>query len=84
MVTIVLAAISAATLYALWHIFRNYLVATPMVNLPRPPPRSIFLGASSRLQFMGSHVFHQAICMTSWEGKPGNVWPTWLRHTVQQ
>ena len=36
--------ILATTLYALWRVFRNYLVAHPMDNLPGPPPSSFLFG----------------------------------------
>ncbi|RDX47322.1 cytochrome P450 [Lentinus brumalis] len=44
MVNLVVAAISATTLYVLWRVFRNYLVAYPMDNLPGPAPSSFLFG----------------------------------------
>ncbi|TFK81801.1 cytochrome P450 [Polyporus arcularius HHB13444] len=41
---LVLVAISATTLYALWRVFRHYLLSYPMDNLPGPPPSSFLFG----------------------------------------
>ena len=86
MSTVVLSLSALAALYAIWRVFRNYLITYDLDNLPGPPPSSFFMGkfiaVSGADVLIVDLMLEQETCASSANVRAGSALPSWPKPTV--